>query len=73
MQKFSGCRSVACSVVAAWSLAARALQGRELEDELANEGDVFLRRSDDARFIGVSLHSRIIRLAESGVNAIFRG
>jgi hypothetical protein len=39
---------------------------------LTDERDVFLRRLDDARIAGSGLHWRIIRLAESGVNAIFR-
>ena len=44
----------------------------ELENERANERDVLLRRRNDVGLIGAGLHSRIIRLAESGVNAIFR-
>ena len=44
----------------------------ELENEVAYERDVFLRRLNDACFSGAALHWRIIRLAESGVNAIFR-
>jgi hypothetical protein len=44
----------------------------ELEDELAYERDVFLRCLNNARIAGSALHRRIIRLAESGVNAIFR-
>ncbi len=50
----------------------RALVLSELENELAYERDVLLRRLNDARLFGPALHWRIIRLAESGVNAIFR-
>ena len=44
----------------------------ELENELSDERDVLLRRRNYARFAGSAIHRRIIRLAESGVNAIFR-
>ncbi len=43
----------------------------ELENELANEWDVVLRRGNDSSFDQIATHWRIIELAESSVNAIF--
>src|SRR5436190_19779416 len=43
----------------------------ELENELANEQDVVLRRGNDSSFDQIATHWRIIQLAESSVNAIF--
>ncbi len=45
----------------------------ELENELMNQRDVFPLRGDNPGVYQSGTHSRIIRLAESGVNAIFRG
>jgi YVTN family beta-propeller protein len=50
----------------------RALVFGKLENEVTNERDVFLRRRDNPGLYQGGTHSRIIRLAESGVNAIFR-
>ncbi len=44
----------------------------EFEDQLTNEGDVLFLRGNDPSLDQTATHSRIIRLAESGVNAIFR-
>src|SRR5258706_9051257 len=43
----------------------------ELENELMNQRDVFLLRGDNPGLYQSGTHSRIIRLAESRVNAIF--
>src|SRR5256885_2785159 len=44
----------------------------ELENELSNQRNVAACRRNDARLYRSATHSGIIRLAESGVNAIFR-
>ncbi len=51
----------------------RALVFGELEDELSNQRNVFPRSGHDSGLDQIATHWRIIRLAESSVNAIFGG